>query len=163
MCKPITSLQAAKCFLEVSGEKPINSLKLQKLVYYSHENHIATTNKPFITDNIEAWTEGPVFPMLYSYIGNCSTQIVTEKDINTDLSNLPEDTKNYIKVIWERLKHFSGTGLSKETHKYDTPWYRVFYPNKSFVQKVLTWVPNDKIITDNIIRQYCRDYRFNVN
>lgn len=57
----ISSVEAAKAFLHVGKGANVSALKMQKLVCVAHENHIAQTSMPFISDRVEAWKDGPVF------------------------------------------------------------------------------------------------------
>ena len=60
--EPISSAEAARAFLDVKGERYVSAMKMQKLVYIAHEDLIVKTGKPFISDTVEAWEDGPVFP-----------------------------------------------------------------------------------------------------
>lgn len=45
--------------------KPITTMKLQKLVYYSQAWHLVWVGKPLFHEQIEAWAKGPVVPELH--------------------------------------------------------------------------------------------------
>jgi uncharacterized phage-associated protein len=58
-----TAKDVAEAILERKG--PMDTFRLQKLVYYAQALHVATTGEPLFADRIEAWTNGPVVPSLY--------------------------------------------------------------------------------------------------
>ena len=45
---------------------PMDTFRLQKLVYYSQAVHLARTGEPLFAERIEAWSNGPCAPVLYS-------------------------------------------------------------------------------------------------
>jgi|HubBroStandDraft_2_1064218.scaffolds.fasta_scaffold322050_2 uncharacterized phage-associated protein len=58
----ITASNLARYILSYFHEKgsPINSLKLQKLIYYGQAWSLALYDKPIFTEPVEAWVHGPV-------------------------------------------------------------------------------------------------------
>jgi uncharacterized phage-associated protein len=51
---------------EILGRSgPMDTWKLQKLVYYSQAWHLVWDGEPLFRDRIEAWANGPVAPALY--------------------------------------------------------------------------------------------------
>jgi uncharacterized phage-associated protein len=58
-----TVKDVAEAILERKG--PMDTFRLQKLVYYAQALHLATTGQPLFADPIEAWTNGPVVRSLY--------------------------------------------------------------------------------------------------
>ena len=116
----ISSVEAAKAFLHVSKGANVSALKMQKLVYIAHENHIARTSMPFISDRVEAWKDGPVFPALEEIIGNLEERIVNAEDLQS--VGHPEQTvKDYVEEIWGHHKDDSGNDLPDITHEDGTP------------------------------------------
>lgn len=155
--KPISSAEAARALFDASeGKSEISALKMQKLVYIAHENHIASTAKPLISDPVEAWSDGPVFPALHRLIGNSDKNLVTESCLPPN-GDLGERTMRYIKKTWDLLAARTGPGLSEDTHAKGTPWHMAMNPDLSFVQKLFLWRPKHPVIDDHLIRRYCRD------
>ena len=150
----ISSAQAARAFLDVSGGADVSALKMQKLVYIAHENHIAQTSMPFISDRVEAWKDGPVFPALEEIIGNLEERIVNAEDLQSIGRPKPEVT-DYVGEIWGHHKDDSGLVLSGITHEDGTPWYIARNPERSFFEKLIGWKPKHPRIEDTMIRRYC--------
>ena len=63
MCDVVSVFDIAKYILERTGE--ITSIKLQKLVYYSQVWNLVWDEEPLFYEQIEAWANGPVIPVLY--------------------------------------------------------------------------------------------------
>lgn len=59
----VTARDVAEAILERAG--PMDTFRLQKLVYYAQAVHLATEGEPLFADRIEAWVNGPVTPSLY--------------------------------------------------------------------------------------------------
>ena len=160
--KPLTqisSVQAARALFDASnGESKISALKMQKVVYIAHENHIASTGKPFISDRVEAWTNGPVFPALNQFIGNSKEDIVTEACLPAN-DPLEPMVEKYIKGTWKRLAKRTGTGLSNDTHAEGTPWHMAMNPQRNFFQKVTFWKPKHPVICERLIKRYIADLK----
>lgn len=119
--KTITSVDAARTLLDICGN--MSSLKLQKMVYLAHENHIGETDMPLIEgDVIEAWSEGPVFENLSRLIGNSDEVEVAPKDLPNGRVVEDDQIKKYFKLIHNLFKDKSGKDLSDITHLSGSPW-----------------------------------------
>lgn len=119
--QPISSVDAARTFLAVGGD--MSSMKLQKLVYLAHENHIGETGKPLIRDDVvEAWSEGPVFERLARLIGNSDDGKITTQDLPEGEVVADAEIKEYLRSICELFKKSSGGDLSEITHMWGSPW-----------------------------------------
>ena len=152
---PISSVQAAKAFLAVKDDRDVTGLKMQKLIYIAHENHIIETTQPFITDRVEAWFDGPVFPALERFIGN-RDHVVAEADLPRS-GDVDAVTVEYIRVLWEHLKGWSGRRLSDKLHEEGTPWHMAMNPPRTFFQRVMLWEPKNPVIGIGLFRRYCHE------
>ena len=152
--EPITSAEAARAFLEVKDGRDVSALKMQKLVYVAHEDRIVKTAKPLISDPVEAWGDGPVFPALYRIIGN-SEEKSADVEILREIEKPGEDVLRHVRIVWDHLKERSGPGLAKDTHDKDSPWYMAMNPPRDFFQKLIGWRPVRPVIEDALIRRFC--------
>ena len=152
--EPISSAEAARAFLEVKDGRDVSALKMQKLVYIAHEDHIVKTAKPLISDPVEAWGDGPVFPALYRIIGN-SEENSADVGILREIEKPGEDVLRHVRKVWNHLKERSGPGLAKDTHDKDSPWHMAMNPPRDFFQKLIGWRPVRPIIEDALIRRFC--------
>ena len=150
----MSSVEAARALFDASGgRRDISALKMQKLVYIAHENHIAFTGKPFISDRVEAWSNGPVFPALNEFIGNSHRRLVADACLPEN-GDLDPRTEDYIKGIWDRLANRTGRGLSKDTHAKGTPWHMAMHPERSLFQKLTFWRPIHPEIDYQLIKAH---------
>ena len=53
------------CKTDVEHGDTLSNLKLQKLLYYMQGFHLAFFDEPFFNESIEAWTYGPVVPVVF--------------------------------------------------------------------------------------------------
>jgi uncharacterized phage-associated protein len=104
--------------LRESGELPVTTWKLQKLVYYSQAWASVWDDEPIFGDRIEAWANGPVCPTLYSAHRG-------EFKIDGLAMGVPERLrKKHVETIDAVLGHYgkmSPQYLSELTHN-ERPW-----------------------------------------
>lgn len=145
----------ANYFIEkaIQENKPIDQMKVQKLVYFAHGWHLAMTDQPLLTEAIEAWRFGPVIPSLYhalKYSGNKNiTKLVKLHDgelIQRIESNQTE-LRLFLDKVWSLYSEFSGIELSNMTHENGTPWARVAHEFKHHI-------PLNKILDNELIREF---------
>lgn len=98
----------------------LTNLKLQKLVYYAQGFHLAIFDAPLFSENIEAWTHGPVVPDLYQsnkQYGRNSVPLV--EDFTFDV--LSKDEFDLIEEVYRVFGQFSAWQLRDMTHE-ESPW-----------------------------------------
>jgi uncharacterized phage-associated protein len=98
----------------------ISNLKLQKLIYYAQAFHLAIFENPLFEEEIEAWTHGPVCPIIYhEYKGFGSNNINIE--FQPDLSVFSTEQLELLDEVNEVFGQFSAWKLRNMTHE-DEPW-----------------------------------------
>lgn len=133
------------------GEK-LTHMKLQKLVFFMHGWHLATTGKPLLeNEKVEAWPYGPVVPSLYHELKHFGSRgiegYLQEPDFSTGqvVARIPgsEDSHFWrlVDFVWQRYGIFSAVALSDMTHQEGSPWWM----SKS---------KNEKVIPDPVIWEY---------
>lgn len=118
------------------------NMRLQKLVYYAQAWHLAATGRPLFADRIEAWEHGPVVRSLYKQFKSHGLAIpASEGTVPSDLST---QDREFIKMVWDRYKDFSGTALRNRTHRekpYIDAWAKRdpgdHYPNIEITQEAM--------------------------
>ena len=110
----------------------IDPLKIQKLVYYMHGWHLATTGLPVVGEQFEAWPNGPVISSLYHQFKHHKWRPIRDfaKDIEPATGEskaliVPTSDESFHSIlnpVWEKYKGISGRELSAMTHAADTPW-----------------------------------------
>lgn len=130
------------------GEK-LTHMKLQKLVFFIHGWHLATTGKPLVDEQIEAWPYGPVVPSLYHELKHFGSQgietYLQEPDFATGqvVARIPaaEDTHFWqlVDYVWQRYGIFSAGSLSDMTHQQDSPWWTVKNKGEKTIPDPVIW------------------------
>lgn len=108
----------AKYILKKTGS--ISTWKLQKLCFYSQAWSLAWTGKPIFDEEFEAWSNGPVCPILFkAHKGKFS---VGKNDIvKGDSSNLGSDQKETIDVVLADYGSMEPYALRELSHS-EAPW-----------------------------------------
>ncbi len=117
-CKDIAEYFLSKIDLECGDL--ISNLKLQKLIYYAQGFSLALFNKPLFSEEIEAWTHGPVIPSLYHEYKGYGSASIPESE-NVDLSMFSDDEKELLDEVYSVYGQFSAWKLRNMTHE-EQPW-----------------------------------------
>ena len=112
------AVDVAKYILAKTGE--MTAMKLQKLVYYSQAWSLVWDESPLFDEDIQAWANGPVVPVLYDYHRG---QFKVNKDTFADgsIDGLTPNQKDSVDKVLEVLQGKSGQWLSELTHM-EAPW-----------------------------------------
>jgi uncharacterized phage-associated protein len=112
-------LDLAAYLLSVRG--PMETMKLQKLVYYAQAWHLAIEKRPLFDDEEEAWAYGPVVYRLYEKHRRCLVlKQVPDGDPNR-VDGTPKRSLAVMRAVWDHYGLMSGTWLSRMTHE-EAPW-----------------------------------------
>jgi uncharacterized phage-associated protein len=113
----VTAQDVAEAILEHKG--PMDTFRLQKLVYYAQALHLATTGGPLFSDRIEAWTNGPVVPTLYQrHRGDYRVKTVSGRSDRLDDSALRS-----VETMLDYYGDQSSSWLVNQVHL-EEPWRR---------------------------------------
>ncbi|WP_288446154.1 type II toxin-antitoxin system antitoxin SocA domain-containing protein [uncultured Chryseobacterium sp.] len=124
-----TSLDIANEFMKLAKQEgyPIQPMKLLKLTYIAHGWYLGFNGKPLISDTVQAWKYGPVIPILYGIIKRFGSGNVDPMTIELyKEKELSKTDAEFVKLIWNNYKKYSGLELSSKTHMPNTPWSIVF-------------------------------------
>ena len=161
---PYLSTQVARRMLDHARRDliEVSAMRLQKLVYLAHEYNVWKTTKPLVSDPVEAWTNGPVFPELYRHIGNSDREIVEsipeKTHVDQLLGNLDQDQEavEHIDKVYGTFRNFSGAQLSRALHRKGRPWHRArngLAPG-DFLRRLLDGTPKRPEISLEIIKRH---------
>jgi uncharacterized phage-associated protein len=156
---PFPAKAVANEFLKIAEElgEPLTAMKLQKLVFYAHGWTLALTDKPLVSDPIEAWEWGPVIPALYHEFKRFGNEPITAPAYESSLHGLKfgafiptlENSgsgselviaQTIVERIWDEYSEFTAARLSNATHESGTPWADVYEPGKRHIR-----IPNQII------------------
>jgi uncharacterized phage-associated protein len=129
------AITIAKWFLawaEQAEEAGLSNMKLQKLLYYAQGHHLGSTGQPLFTDDLQAWSHGPVVPNVYRSF----------RDFGGALIDLPEDddfrwsdvgpgTTEFLMKVWNTYGGFAAWRLRNMTHA-EAPWKDNFVDGERF-------------------------------
>lgn len=140
----------AKKLLELSKKEgsSMGTMKLLKLTYITHGWYLCFRDKPLFENDVQAWKYGPVIPELYHVIkrfgvGNVDLDLIELYSEN----ELDENDAEFIKIIFNAYKKFTGLQLSSKTHEIGTPWEKVY--DGHFY----------KVIDNSIIKDYYKELK----
>lgn len=104
----------------LSKHKRLDTMKLQKLVYYSQSWHAVRAGVPLFTEPIKAWTDGPVVGLLWHPFRGC--RYVSIDDVSHwKTSALSTEQRAVVDAVLEKYATRSGAELSDLTHQ-EEPW-----------------------------------------
>ena len=106
----------AAAILELTG--PIDTFKLQKLLYYSQAWHLVWDAEEIFPDPIEAWAGGPVVRSIYE---NHRQRFTVREWPRGHSDRLTESERATVQVVVESYGRLTGRQLSTLTHK-ERPW-----------------------------------------
>lgn len=127
---------------------PVETLKLQKLMYYANAWSLADRESRLFDDPIQAWKHGPVVACLYPY--HRGAVALSEWPLG-DASQVDADTGKFIDGIVDTYGGLSGWALREMTHR-EKPWKDAWAGSKE--GKILR-VPLD----DTVTAEYYRSLR----
>ena len=111
-----SALDVAAYILREKG--PMDTWKLQKLVYYCQAWHLVWEEEPLFEERIEAWANGPVVRELYDeHRGQFQAASCTKGRI----SNLSNSQRESIDAVLRHYSRFTGFTLREQTHR-EAPW-----------------------------------------
>ena len=139
----------ARAFKE--GRADMSPMKAQKLLFYTHGWHLATTGEPAIDKNFEVWPYGPVVGHIYQSLKSFGSGKITryiaeyeplsQKEVAFVVNKTCAKLYEALDIAWEKYIGISAVSLSAMTHEPGSPW-------DTARNRGLTTIPND------LIREY---------
>lgn len=114
---PVRAVDVAAVIQERMGE--MTAMKLQKLVYYSQAWSLVWDEAPLISEEVQAWANGPVIPELYNAHRGLYTVAPGQIEGNPD--SLDKDQLETIEAVLQHYGDKHSQWLSDLTHAED-PW-----------------------------------------
>ena len=141
MTAPTNAAAIANAFFDIQAEDDsqyslIDPMKLQKLLFYSHAWWLARNDDGLFSDDIEAWSWGPVVRNIYiqftefgrePIMGKRAKELVRVDDRIPNYEfkepeTVPEEVGKFLNSVWTTHKKFTGVQLSNATHAPGEPW-----------------------------------------
>ena len=131
-------LQVADCFLAQAKEEwgqRQGHPKLQKLCYCAQGFHLAFRREPLFREQLRAWAKGPVVRELRDDHHHARGPLPAPEDY--DARALAPKERRFLDIVLERFVEYSGTELSRFTHK-EAPWQGTYERLKHSKSDVIT-------------------------
>jgi uncharacterized phage-associated protein len=113
-----SALDVAAYIVERFEPDRVESLKLQKSLYFCQKQYLSKHRAPLFEDSIEAWVHGPVVPNVYK---NHRKKIFVTKELFGDSEKLNPQQKEIVENILDQYKNKTGWYLREESHL-EKPW-----------------------------------------
>ena len=109
--------------------KPVDNLRLQKLLYYAWGTYWYNKQQELFSDDIEAWPFGPVVREVYVEYYNevdpkCNLAI-GEEELEEVNKNLCDDVRNFLKNFNSLYKDEDTFSLVNASHR-ERPWKETY-------------------------------------
>jgi uncharacterized phage-associated protein len=127
---PYDARAIANEFLKLAGNRPVNQMWLQKLVYIAHGWNLAINDAPLVSGRIEAWDGGPVMRSIWDHLrdfGRNASGLFGRKADEPFQADLTDAEKAVIDRVWKRYGGYTGRQLSEMTHQEGTPWSNAYF------------------------------------
>ncbi|HEY4943286.1 MAG TPA: type II toxin-antitoxin system antitoxin SocA domain-containing protein [Rhizomicrobium sp.] len=121
-------------------ELPLTQVSLQKTIFYSHGWQLVLADRPLISDDVEAWTYGPVIRSLRENFRMFGRQRILKKrayfynPISDETSYRPYEISTDDQKFLNQMLSFYGKMdpfvLVRMTHRKGSPWDRVMASNQ---------------------------------
>ena len=108
------------CKTDVEHGDTLSNLKLQKLLYYMQGFHLAFFDEPFFYESIEAWTYGPVVPVVFQEFKKYKKRSINPDNYHDDLV-LTDDEQQMFDMVYSEYNRYSAVALMNMTHT-EGPW-----------------------------------------
>lgn len=123
----VSVLSVARTLGRLSGWS-LSNLELQKMAYMAEMVHLGRTNgRPLITEEFEAWANGPVVPLLYHTVKSFGSGPVRDVFRTPGVS---VDDQAYLAVegAYEMLRDKNPGQMVAITHWRNGAWARRYRP-----------------------------------
>lgn len=108
------------CRTDVEHGDSMTNLKLQKLLYYMQGFHLSFFGTPFFNEHIEAWTYGPVVPVVFQEFKKYKKRDINPNNYEDNLKLEVEDQQLF-DTVYNEYNQFSAVALMRMTHT-EGPW-----------------------------------------
>ena len=121
----VPALVVANDFIQlgVADGRPVDPMKLQKLVYIAEGWSLVKRHEPLIRESVEAWPYGPVVPQLYTLFKSYrAANIDRPCPLPPNTPALEADDDALIREVWAEYRGLSAIELSMMTHEQGSAW-----------------------------------------
>ena len=106
---------------ETKKGRPINNLRLQKLLYFVQAQFLVERNRPIFDASIEAWDVGPVIPEVFHTFKFYALSDIPPRDMEKDLDWIYPYDRESVDMILEDCAKYSTAQLIRISVE-QLPW-----------------------------------------
>ena len=121
---PYPAMTIARWFIAwaQAEEDELSNLKLQKLLYYAQGHYLARNHTPLFSEPIQAWSHGPVVPVVYHEYKSAGSSSIMLPDSDPFMwKDVDPDTAKFLSEVWNTYGGYSAGLLRAMTHD-ESPW-----------------------------------------
>lgn len=121
---PYSAMTIAKWFIAWADaeEEELSNLKLQKLLYYAQGHYLARYGRSLFTDQMQAWSHGPVVPEVYHAFKRFGSNPVEFQEFDDFAwDDVDPVTAQFLGEVWNTYGGYSAGRLRNMTHD-EPPW-----------------------------------------
>lgn len=135
------ALDVANYFIaNYGGRTEMTNLKLNKLVYFAQAISLKQYGVPLFSDEIQAWSYGPVEPEVYRTFQKYGKDVVRHPEGSYETSTQLVDVAQKVMETYGELTAFD---LVRISHREGSAWRSVYVPNAN------------NVITHDLIKSSC--------
>lgn len=131
------AIDVARFFINIVNSLPTNdlmtNLRVNKLLYFAQGECLKRLGHPLFTEDIEAWTKGPVVPSVYSRYKVFGREPIKE-NTQYDKDAFSEEEKDVLFDVASYYGQISSSALVEISHQCGSPWEHVYDPTKRHVK-----------------------------
>lgn len=125
----ITAMDVANFFIDLTNnsktDDKMTNLRINKLLYFAQGEYLAKYGKPLFEDDMEAWTYGPVVPIVYNTFKPLKSTPIQGVTDEYDPSVFTRDNRLFLIDILAKYGIYSTRHLVEMTHMKGTSWDNV--------------------------------------
>lgn len=122
------------------GETEMTNLKLNKLVYFAQALSLKRYETPLFSDEIQAWSYGPVEPEVYRAFQKYGKSVIRHPEGSYEASVRLHEVAQQVMQTYGELTAFD---LVRISHRKGSAWKSVYAPN------------TNNVITPDLIQSSC--------
>ncbi|HVB42482.1 MAG TPA: type II toxin-antitoxin system antitoxin SocA domain-containing protein [Streptosporangiaceae bacterium] len=121
---PYPAMTIARWFVAwaEAEEEELSNLKLQKLLYYAQGHYLARHGRPLFSEQMQAWSHGPVVPEVYqAFKGFGTGPLELPESDSFTWDDVDSATSEFLGMVWNTYGGYSAGRLRNMTHS-EPPW-----------------------------------------
>lgn len=122
-----------------TGIGDVTNLKMQKLVYFAQGFALARLKHPLFDSPIEAWTYGPVIPVLYKQLKKYGASPISNYLESPDVIPREGPAKMILDEVMRRLGRLTPPALVELTHDEGSPWAATWLNGVGCGRQIMLW------------------------